>query len=97
MVTSKTGQDYIVNKFKFIPAMTNIKVDESKMDVLAKAVYDASQSGDNIPWAYQYWPTGIADTYLVGTAQEFFTNKSMTGTQFITKLNDDFVAAGTKK
>lgn len=97
LVTSKTGQDYIVNKFKFIPAMTNIKVDTSKMDVLSKAVYDASQSGDNIPWPGQYWPTGIADTHLVGTAQAFFTDKSMTGTQFITKLSEDFVTAGTKK
>lgn len=97
LVTSKTGQDYIVNKFQFIPAMTNIKVDESKMDVLSKAVYEAAQSGNNIPWASQYWPTGIADTYLVGTAQAFFTDSSMTGQQFMTKLSEDFVTAGAKK
>lgn len=97
LVTSKTGQDYIVNKFQFIPAMTNIKVDESKMDVLAQAVYKASNSGDNIPWAYQYWPSGIADTYLVGTAQSFFTDKAMTGQQLMTKLSEDFVTAGVKR
>lgn len=97
LATSKTGQDYIVNKFKFIPAMTNIKVDESKMDVLSRTVYEAAQSGDNIPWAYQYWPSGIADTYLVGTAQAFFTDGSMTGQQFMAKLSEDFVKAGTKR
>lgn len=97
LVTSKTGQDYIVNKFKFIPAMKNIVVDESKMDVLSKTVFDATKSGDNIPWAFNNWPSGIADTYLVGTAQSFFTDKSMTGEQFMTKLSEDFVAAGAKK
>lgn len=97
LVTSKTGQDYIVNKFQFIPAMTNIKVDESKMDVLAQAVYTASNSGENIPWAYQYWPSGIADTYLVGTTQSFFTDASMSGQQLMTKLSEDFVTAGTKR
>jgi len=97
LTSSKTGQDYIVNKFQMIPAMTNIKVDTAKMDTLSRTVYDASQSGEDFPWASAYWPFGIVDTDLVPVAQKFFTNKSMTGTEFVTQLSAEFVKASQKK
>lgn len=97
MVSSKIGKDYIVNKFKFIPAMTNIKLDPAKTDPLTKAVYDAAQSGDNIPWSFPYWPFGIVDTNLVPVVQKFFTDKSMTGQQLMTQLSAAFVTAAKAK
>ncbi|MEE6717041.1 ABC transporter substrate-binding protein [Schleiferilactobacillus harbinensis] len=97
LVSSKTGQNYIVNKFKFIPAMTNIKVDEAKMDTLSKAVYESSQKGNNIPWSYGYWPVGAVDTDFVPIAQKFFTDKSMTGTELMKQISVAFVSASQKK
>ena len=72
MVTSKTGQDYIANKFKFIPAMTNIKA--GNLDPLSEQVLQASRSGQTIPWAINYFPNNMIVNNLVQVAQQFFLN-----------------------
>lgn len=86
LFTSETGKNAIVNEFKFVPAMTTIKADN--LDPLSQAVYDATQSGDTIPWAMNFFPQGIIVNDLAPAAQEFFLNPGMTGEQFLKKLDE---------
>jgi raffinose/stachyose/melibiose transport system substrate-binding protein len=82
---SDTGKDAIVNEFKFIPAMTNIEA--PNLDPLSKAVSDATQSGNTIPWALNFFPQGIIVNDLAPLTQEFFLKKEMTGEQYLQKLD----------
>jgi raffinose/stachyose/melibiose transport system substrate-binding protein len=85
LLTSETGKNAIVNEFKFIPAMTNIEA--NNLDPLSKAVFEATKSGQTIPWAFNYFPQGIIVNDLVPVAQEFFLKKDMTGEQLLQKLD----------
>jgi len=85
LFTSETGKNAIVNEFKFIPAMVNIEAKD--LDPLSQAVYEATKSGQTIPWALNYFPQGIIVNDLAPATQEFFLNKNMTGEQFLQKLD----------
>lgn len=85
LFTSDTGKNAIVNDFKFIPAMTNI--DAAKLDPLSKAVYEATKSGQTIPWATSYYPSNIVVNDLAPVTQAYFLDKNMTGQQLLEKLD----------
>lgn len=85
MFTSETGQRYIVEEFGFIPAMTNIEA--TGLDPLSQAVLDASNSGDTITWAFNYFPANAIVNDLAPAAEEFFLSKDMTGQQLLEKLD----------
>jgi raffinose/stachyose/melibiose transport system substrate-binding protein len=85
LYTSDTGKNAIVNEFHFIPAMTNIKADN--LDPLSQAVFEATKSGNTIPWAFNYFPQGIITNELAPAAQAYFLDKNMTGEQFLKNLD----------
>lgn len=85
LFTSDSGKKAIVDDFKFIPAMTNIEA--SNLDPLSKTVYEATKSGQTIPWAMNYFPQGIIVNDLAPAAQQFFLDKNMTGEQFLQNLD----------
>ncbi|TJY42888.1 ABC transporter substrate-binding protein [Cohnella pontilimi] len=85
LLTSETGKNTIVNEWKFIPAMTNIEA--ADLDPLSKDVFEATKSGQTVPWAFIYFPQGIIVNDLAPAAQEFFLKKDMTGAQFLQKLD----------
>ncbi|QJD85144.1 sugar ABC transporter substrate-binding protein [Cohnella herbarum] len=85
LLTSETGKNAIVNEFKFIPAMTNIEANE--LDPLSKDVFEATKSGQTIPWAFNDFPQGIIVNDLAPATQEFFLSKDMTGEQLLQKLD----------
>lgn len=97
LVTSKTGQDYIVNKFKFIPVYTNIKIDQSKMDSLSLAIYKAAQSGNTMSASTSAWPVGAIDTTFAPITEKFFSNKSMTGQELMKEISAGFVSTAKSK
>ncbi|GAA0405554.1 ABC transporter substrate-binding protein [Paenibacillus motobuensis] len=88
---SETGKDTIVNKFKFIPAMTNIEADG--LDPLSQAVFEATKSGNTIPWAMNYFPQGIIVNDLTPVTSEFFLDNGMTGEQYLKNLDDAWAKA----
>ncbi|GAC44224.1 sugar ABC transporter substrate-binding protein [Paenibacillus popilliae] len=88
---SETGKKTIVEEFQFIPAMTNIEV--GKMDPLSQAVYEATQSGETLIAAYNYFPAGIITNDLAPAAQAFFLDKAMSGEQFLEKLDEVWAKA----
>ncbi|UOQ44823.1 ABC transporter substrate-binding protein [Halobacillus salinarum] len=83
--TSETGKKYIVEKFGFIPAMTNIEAND--LDPLSQAVLDASNSGETIPWAINYYPAGVIQNDLTPAAQQFFLDEKMKGNDFIKDMD----------
>jgi raffinose/stachyose/melibiose transport system substrate-binding protein len=86
LFTSEVGKDYIVNKLYLVPAMKHINVGNS-LDPLSKIVLEESRKGNNLMWTYNYWPNNIVNNFLVPVTQEFFLNKSITGQQFLEKLD----------
>jgi raffinose/stachyose/melibiose transport system substrate-binding protein len=91
LYTSETGKNTILNDFGFIPAVTTIE--PIGLDSLSQQVYEASQSGNTIPRAMNYFPQGIIINDLAPLASEFFLNPSMTTEQFLDKLRDVWVKA----
>jgi len=91
LYTSETGKNTIVNDFGFIPAVTTIE--PTGLDPLSQQVFEATQSGNTIPWALNYFPQGIIINDLAPLTSEFFLNTSMTPEQFLEKLGDVWVKA----
>lgn len=85
LVTSETGHRYIVEEFGFVPAMTNIEAND--LDPLSAAVFEASNSGETIPWAQNYYPANVVPNDMTPATQEFFLNEEMTGQEFIESLD----------
>lgn len=85
LVSSEIGQRYIVEEFGFVPAMTNIEADD--LDPLSQAVFEASNSGETIPWAQNYYPANVVPNDMTPAAQDFFLNEEMTGQEFIESLD----------
>ncbi len=90
MYTSKTGETYLMDKFKFIPVIEGMT--SENLDPVSQSVADAAASGNTIPWVMSDWPAGIVTTDLAPLAKEFFTT-DMSGKKFLNKLNDAFVSA----
>ena len=57
MVSSDTGQRYLVEEFKFIPAFTT--VDATSADQLSQAVLSQSSKLGSIPWLFMSFPTNV--------------------------------------
>lgn len=83
--TSETGKRYIVEEFKFIPALTNIEA--KGLDPLSQAVYEATKSGDTIPWSHTYYPPNVVVNDFTPAAQNFFMDDSVTGEELIESLD----------
>lgn len=91
LYTSDTGKNTIVNDFGFIPAVTTIE--PTGLDPLSQEVFNASQAGNTIPWALNYFPQGIIINDLAPLTSEFFLNASMTPEQFLQKLEEVWAKA----
>lgn len=87
LFTSERGHHYIVDEFKFIPALKSVQV--TNLDPLSTAVHEYSNSGKTLNWTYQIWPngSGIINNNLFPVAQKFFSDTSMTGQQFLEALD----------
>ncbi|MCR8657079.1 sugar ABC transporter substrate-binding protein [Paenibacillus endoradicis] len=85
LYTSETGKNTIVNEFGFIPAVTTIEA--TGLDPLSQEVFEATQSGETIPWALNYFPQGIIINDLAPVTSEFFLDSGMTPEQYLEKLD----------
>lgn len=74
-VTSDIGKEYIVKKFKFIPALTTIEATPEDMGDLGSAVWEYVQEGKVLPRQSAKFPDGAAQEFS-GAMQAFFAGKS---------------------
>ncbi len=84
--TSETGQQFVVEEFGFIPAMTNIEAGD--LDPLSQAVLEASNSGETIPWAHNEYPANVVPNDFTPAAENFFVNEDVTGEELIMSLEE---------
>ncbi|WP_440897622.1 ABC transporter substrate-binding protein [Amphibacillus sp. Q70] len=71
LFTSETGKRYNVEEFGFIPAQTNVDVD-GHLDPLSQEIFEASSSGDTIPWSFRMYPTNLVPNDFFPVAEEYF-------------------------
>lgn len=86
--TSDAGVNYILNEFGFVPAVSNIPTD--KLDPLSADVAKAAGAGATLPWTFNNWPMNIIDTDFAPITQEFFTTPSMSGLDFINRIDQAY-------
>ena len=88
LYTSETGKKYVLDEFGFVPAISNISTES--LDPLSADVAAAAGSGKTIPWVFSDWPMNIIDTDFAPITQEFFITPSMSGIDFINRIDDAY-------
>ncbi|MED4029941.1 ABC transporter substrate-binding protein [Priestia megaterium] len=83
MVSSKEGQKFLVEKFKFIPAFKNI--DGKGIDSLSDDILKYSEEGKTLSWNWFKYPEGTVQE--VGAAMQSYAGKQMTEEEFMKKLD----------
>lgn len=73
--SSKIGRDYVVNKFKFIPAYKGYE-DEKIVDLLSQAVYNYSKDGKTINWVFMGYPSSWGMDKLGSSLQKYITDNA---------------------
>lgn len=92
LFTNPTGQKYVTDKFKLIPAYTGFNI--SSLGSLAQDVSKASDAGKTVPWTFNLFPAGI-DKDGASAMQKFYAGQS-TPDQLLDELTTDFVNASSK-
>ena len=72
LVTNKTAQSYIVEKFQGVPAYTNF--DTSSMSPLAKDCVRFGAEGKATMWSFSLWPAGTTGDFAI-EAQAYISGK----------------------
>jgi raffinose/stachyose/melibiose transport system substrate-binding protein len=72
LVTDPSGQDFYVNKLKFIPPYTGLNTDS--LDPLAKDVSAFTSKGKTLPWALTAFPSGT-DQPFADQVQKYYAGK----------------------
>lgn len=85
LFTSERGQEYIIDEFGFIPAMTNMKTES--LDPLGKAIAEYTADGKTLPWVFKSWPSGIVKNDFLSVAQKFFADENMNGSDLLAELD----------
>lgn len=79
MVTSDTGKDYMVNKFKFIPAFKSIEAND--LGTLADDILTYSNEGKTISWNWFKYPDGAVNEY--GALMQAYVGGQKTGDEML--------------
>lgn len=75
LVTSDMGKEYIVKKFKFIPAISTIEATPEDMGDLGAAVWEYVQAGKVLPQQSSKFPDGVTQEFA-SSMQAYFAGKS---------------------
>jgi raffinose/stachyose/melibiose transport system substrate-binding protein len=90
LYTSANGTRFLTEEFGFIPVVKGQT--SSSLDPLSAEVSRYASEDKTIPWATNFYPAGIVDTYLVPVAQRFFTSK-MSPAEFLVALDEAWAQA----
>jgi raffinose/stachyose/melibiose transport system substrate-binding protein len=90
LYTSANGTRFLTEEFGFIPVVKGQS--SSSLDPLSAEVSRYVAEDKTIPWATNFYPAGIVDTYLLPTAQRFFTS-NMSPEAFLVALDEAWAEA----
>jgi len=79
MATSDTGKDYMVNKFKFIPAFKSIEAKD--LGPLADDIQAYSKDGKTISWNWFKYPDGAVNEF--GAIMQAYVGKQKTADEML--------------
>jgi raffinose/stachyose/melibiose transport system substrate-binding protein len=92
LFTDPTGQKYVTDKFKLIPAYNGFNT--TSLNPLAKEVSKYSDSGKTVPWTFNLFPAGV-DKDCSSAMEKFYAGKS-TPDQLLDEINNVWVNAAKK-
>ncbi|MBS4206579.1 ABC transporter substrate-binding protein [Bacillus sp. FJAT-50079] len=78
IATSDIGKRYIIEEFKFIPALETIEVDRSKLGPLASDIVDYMDNNKTIPWLWQRYPGYEANSAQMASAIQAYIGGGVT-------------------
>jgi len=81
LVTSDTGKRFIVEEFKFIPALKTITANEEQLGPLAADIIKYSNEGKTVPWVWQRYPGYEANTSQMSSAMQGYIGGQLTKEQ----------------
>ncbi|GIP61077.1 ABC transporter substrate-binding protein [Paenibacillus sp. FSL W8-0186] len=84
LVTSETGQRYITDEFKFIPAFNNIEADSEIIGDLAAAVQSYVMEGKTYGWHWPRYPVGVVPEF--GSAMQKYSSGYLDRDQLLIEL-----------
>jgi len=82
MATSETGKDYMVNKFKFIPAFKSIEGKD--LGPLADDIIKYSNEGKTMSWNWFKYPDGATNEF--GAIMQAYVGKQKTADEMLQDL-----------
>ncbi|WP_067143127.1 ABC transporter substrate-binding protein [Oceanivirga salmonicida] len=75
MYSSEVGKDYVINKFKFIPAYMGYE-NEKIVDPLSQVVYNYSKDGNTLNWVFMGYPSGWGMNTLGSNLQKYLSGNA---------------------
>lgn len=92
LFTDKSGQAFVTDQFKVIPAYTGF--DTSKLNTLSKEVSKYSDAGKTIPWTFNLFPAGVDKD--CSSAMEKFYAGQINSDQLLDEIQTVWVNAAKK-
>jgi raffinose/stachyose/melibiose transport system substrate-binding protein len=92
LFTDSTGQKYVTDKFKLIPAYNGFNT--TSLNPLAKEVSKYSADGKTVPWTFNLFPAGV-DKDCSSAMEKFYAGQS-TPDQLLDEINNVWVNAAKK-
>lgn len=86
LVSSETGQRYITEEFKFIPAFNNIQADEAVLGQLAADIISYSQANKTLSWNWFKFPGGEATSNEFGNVMQAYVAGQFNKEEFLKQL-----------
>ncbi|AJY75846.1 ABC transporter substrate-binding protein [Paenibacillus beijingensis] len=95
LVTSDAGKKYIVNDFKFIPALSTIEVSDPKvLGPIANDIMAYSKENKTLGWYFMRMPEGLGQE--VGADIQAYIAKKMTKEQMLQDIQSKWTSMSSK-
>lgn len=86
LVTSDSGKRYLVEEFKFIPAVKNIPVDNTELGPLGTDLLEYINEGKTVPWMWQKYPGYEENTYKMAEVIQTYIGGQITKEEMLQKF-----------
>ncbi len=95
MVSTDTGKEYLVSKFRFIPAFSEIPYSAEDLGDIATQIGDYIQKGKTVPWTWHRFPDGSINE--VGACLQAYIGSQMTKDELFEGIESNIHELTTKE
>jgi raffinose/stachyose/melibiose transport system substrate-binding protein len=86
MVSSSTGKRFLVEEFKFIPAMNNIEYKQGVLGDIAESAIEYIKKDKALPWYTAQWPETYDKEF--GAAMQAYVAKKIDSTELLKRFDE---------